>query len=76
MQVKLGLDDTVMRSRSSAERMGGENVTGISVNPYGRAGAIGSTTAFMKGGPIGSIAMIALTLEGLASAKIQPNCPD
>ena len=35
----------------------------------------GGKTAAMKGGPIGSIAMIALTLEGLASANIQPNDP-
>ena len=55
--------------------MGGENVRGISVNPYGRAGVRGGKMAFMKGGPIGSIAMIAFTLEGFASAKIQPYCP-
>lgn len=76
MQVKLVVDETATGWRSAAEWMGGEYVMGISVNPNGRAGVSGGKTAFMKGGPIGSTAMIALTNCGLASANDHPYCPD
>lgn len=49
---------------------------GISVNPNGRAGVRGGNTALMKGGPIGSMATIALTSLGRASANDHPYCPD
>lgn len=62
-----------MTSKSEAAAMGGENVMGNSVRPNGLAAVRGGNTAFLKGGPIGSMAMIALTSEGLASANGQPN---
>lgn len=55
--------------------MGGENLRGISVRPKGRAGECVKTTS-SNGGPLGSRATIALILEGRASARIHPSCPD
>jgi len=49
-----------MGFRSEAEAMGGEYTRGVSVRPKGRAAVIGGKTALMKGGPIGSKAMMAL----------------
>lgn len=64
------------RLRSAELLIGGRKVSGISVNPNGLAAVIGVNTALMKGGPMGSTAMIALTSVGRASARIHPNWLD
>src|SRR5215467_7839892 len=54
---------------------GGSYVTGMSVSPQGRALPVAMIVA-SNGGPAGSIAMIALTSRGRASAINQPKGPD
>lgn len=47
--------------------------------PYGRtvwASVKLTKTVSIKGGPVGSNATIAFTLDGFASPRAQPNCPD
>ena len=75
-QVKLAEELMTTECRSDGDPMGGVNSTGISVMPYGRAVVNGGNTAATKGGPTGSMAMMALTSDGRTSAITQPCEPD
>src|SRR5262245_24008444 len=70
---------SALSSRTTAISLGsltgGSHVIGTSVGPHARALPVPMMVA-SNGGPDGSIATIALTSAGRASAISQPNAPD